>query len=213
MKTQLSFALIILVSTQAFSQSAKITAAQKVSSSSSVRVGDQSTVASSTSTSTAAAASTSASMVQDRSTQVHEQVNATGNTAIEAKHNTETEIRERLENNTELGLVTDAGATTTVKTNSSPGNVKIASNTSVSAKPAIEAGSNGISTVNAVQAEAKGKIATGVHVVSKTAVAANHEVKPVLNANSNFKATQSNRVKLKPVSVRSKTMTAAKVKL
>ena len=213
MKTQLSLALILLVSTQAFSQSAKIAATQKASTSSSVRVSDQSTAASSASASTAATASTSASMIQDKSTQAHQHVSATTDAAIQANHNTEAEIKERLQNKPELGISTDAGAKTTVKTNSSPGTISIASNTSISGQPAIEAGSNGMGKVQAVQAEARGKVATGVHVVSKSAVAANHEVKPVLKTNSNIQATQSNRVKMKPVSVRSKTMTATRVKL
>jgi hypothetical protein len=213
MKTQLSFALFILFSAQAFAQSAKIAATQKASTSSSVRVSEQSTAASSASASTAATATTSTSIIQDKSTQARQQVSATGDAAIDAKHKTESEIRERLDNKTELGVSTQAGVKTAVKANSSPENPSIASNTNISTQPVIKAGSNGISRVEAVHAEAGGNVATGVHVVSKSAVAVNHEVKPVLKANSNFKATQSNRVKMKPVSVRSKTMTAGKVKL
>src|SRR5688572_18740942 len=104
MQTQLSFALAILVSTQAFSQSAKITATQKVSSSSSVGVSEQARAATSASTSATVTASTSASMIQEKSTEARQQAVATGNAAIEAKHNTESEVRERLDNRSEVGI-------------------------------------------------------------------------------------------------------------
>ena len=213
MKTQLSLALFILVSSQAFAQSAKIAASQKTSTSSSVRVSDQATASGSASTSAAANASGSASMIQNKSTEARQQLNATGDAAIEAKNNTESEIHERMNQKTEMGISSDAGAKATVKTNSSSDNVRIASNTNVSAEPAIEASLSGINRVQALQPKARGDVSTGLHVVSKTPAAINHEVKPVLNTNSNFKATQSNRVKMKPVSVRSKTMTATRVKL
>ena len=91
MKTQLTFALVILLSNQAFSQSTKISATQKTSTSSSARASDKATAAASASSSTSATTSTSG--IKEHSGEARQQLNATGETAIEAKQRTEAEAR------------------------------------------------------------------------------------------------------------------------
>ena len=214
MKTQLTFALVILLSNQAFSQSAKISATQKTSTSSSVHASEKATAAASASASTSATASTSG--IKEQSTEARQQLNATGETAVEAKQRIEAEASQKLDNKAKLAVPSDPGAKSDVEVKASSDNVDINSRSKVSAQPAITASTHVVSQVETVQSNTqaiRANASTGVQVASKSVVAANNGVKPVLRTRSNFQATQNNSLKMKPVSVRSKTMTSGKVRL
>jgi hypothetical protein len=215
MKTQLTFALVILISSQVFSQSTKIVATQKASTSSSVRASDQATATGSASASTSATASTSG--IKEHSTEARQQLNATGESAVEAKQRIEAETRQKLDNNAKLAVSSDPGSKAGVEVKTSSDNLKIDSRSRISAQPAINASTHVVSQVETVQSNAtqaiRANASTGVQVTTKSVVAANNGVKPVLRTRSNFQATQNNSLKMKPVSVRSKTMTSGKVRL